>query len=176
MKTLVTRAGEAFAHRAEAIPSDFAARLIESARDTKIFCEDWAGSRVMLKVAQAMGGKATKASVRLFLPFVDDAATRPYALQLLTWVLWEDYAYSDPTFFAKEPIATPDEFLRLASHVGAVDDLDQAAPLEPGLRGREDRQAPPVRPAQVPALAGAALVARRREHELLDFEAAGALQ
>ena len=123
MKTLVTRAGEAFAHRAEAIPSDFAASLIESARDTKIFCEDWAGSRVMLKVAQAMGGKATKASVRLFLPFVDDVATRRWALQLLTWILYEGGAYyMDPTFFAKEPIATPDEFLRVANHLGAVDD------------------------------------------------------
>ena len=122
MESLLTRAGEAFAHRAEAIPSNFAARLIESARDAKKFFEDWTGARAMEKVARAMGGKATKASVRLFLPFVDDAATRPYALQLLTWVLWEDYAYSDPTFFAKEPIVTPDEFLRVASHVGAVDD------------------------------------------------------
>ena len=130
MKTLVTRAGEAFAHRAEAIPSDFAARLIESARDTKIFCEDWAGSRVMLKVAQAMGGKATKASVRLFLPFVDDVATRRWALQLLTWILYEGGAYyMDPTFFAKEPIATPDEFLRVANHLGAVDDDDHISLL-----------------------------------------------
>ena len=68
-----------------------------------------------------MGQTAAKASVQLFLPFVDDAATRRWALWVLTYTLWGPYE-GEQIFYAKEPIVTPDEFLRVASHLGSGED------------------------------------------------------
>ena len=125
MESLAARAGEAFAHRADAVPSELAARLIESARNEKKCCELWTSRDAVRIMACHMGRTAAKASARLFLPFVDDTATRCWALQILAWILWEDRRYVNSTFVAKEPIATPDEFRRVASHLEAVNGKEE---------------------------------------------------
>ena len=121
LETLAERAGDVFAHRADAVPSGLALKLIESARDaTPLRRAGFTSRHLVQHFASAMGQTAAKASVQLFLPFVDDAETRRWALQVLAWILW-GYAV-DPEFSAKEPIVTPDEFRRVASHLGAGED------------------------------------------------------
>ena len=121
LETLAERAGEAFAHRADEVLPVMAARIIEEARQaTPLVRAHWTSKDLVRHLVIAMGRTAAKASARLFLPFVEDAATRPYALQVLMWILCGG-RYD--TFFAKEPIATLDEFQRVASHLRAANDL-----------------------------------------------------
>ena len=129
LETLAERAGEAFAHRADEVLPVMAARIIEEARQATPLVRGplWTSKDLVRHLVIAMGRTAAKASARLFLPFVDDAATRPHALQVLMWILCGNqylHGRQYKTFFAKEPIVTLDEFQRVASHLGAANDLE----------------------------------------------------